>query len=97
MSLSTLRGAVKVHSAKKAKMIVPIPLIRPTEKEYQKHEYLVYDLLNDPTDVDSGMYKFTMPYFKDGSAEEVILAVQNLKKIITGANLVSGPSQYKLA
>jgi len=97
MSLSTLRGTTRAHSAKKHKIIVPIPLIRAEEKEYQQHQLLQYDLLTDPTDPDSVTYKFSMPYFKDGSAEEVIVAVQNFKKIIAGCNLNGGQYQYELA
>ena len=98
MSLSTMRGSsTKAHSAKWNTIPIPIPLVWPEDKKYGKHQLLQYDLLTDPNDPNSATYKFSMPYFKDGSTEEIIIAVQNLKKIIAGCSLNTGPAQYELA
>ena len=86
MSLSTLRGATatKAHGSKKAHIKTPIPLERPKERKYQKHEYISFKLKNNPGQANSGEYEFTIPFFHTGSPEETILLVQNISKIFLG-------------
>ena len=96
MSLSTLRGATatKAHGSKKAHIKTPIPLERPKERKYQKHEYISFKLKNNPGQANSGEYEFTIPFFHTGSPEETILLVQNITKIFLGLELTTGSAQY---
>ena len=99
MSLSTLRGAseTKAHASKNHRMNIPIPLERPKERKYQKHEYLSFKLKNQPTLANSSEYEFTMPFFLTGTPEETILMVSNLKKVFKGLNLTTGQAQFAIA
>ena len=92
MSLSTLFGAMatKAHGSKKAHIMTPIPLERPKERKYQKHEYISFKLKNNPGQANSGEYEFTIPFFHTGSPEETILLVQNINKIFLWFDLTTG-------
>ena len=98
MSLSTLRGATatKAHGSKKAHIKTLIPLERPMERKYQKHEYISFKLKNNPGQANSGEYEFTIPFFHTGSPEETILLVQNIQKIFLGLDLTTGSAQYTI-
>ena len=98
MSLSTLRGAseTKAHASKNHRMNIPIPLERPKERKYQKHEYLSFKLKNQPTLATSSEYEFTMPFFSTGTPEETILMVSNIKKVFKGLNLTTGQAQFAI-
>ena len=96
MSLSILQGATatKAHGSKKAHIKTPIPLERPKERMYQKHENISFKLKNNHGQANSGGYKFTIPFFHTGSPEETILLVQNITKIFLGLELTTGSAQY---
>ena len=79
------------------RIIAPIGLDRPKAKDLQKGEYHSYKLRNVPTDDKSPTYELSIPYFSTGTPEEWLKFRKNLKKVLTGQNVTSGPGCYLVA
>ena len=50
-----------------------------------------------PANENSSTYKLTVPFFRLGMPEELLLFIKSLKKVIVGQAIMSGPNQYLLA
>ena len=73
-----------------------IPLERPARKEATKYESLSSKLRSNPTDKGSTNYEITVPYFAAGTPEEVLNFIRDVKKVISGQNVTTGPQMYAL-
>jgi hypothetical protein len=90
-------GQTSKSNGKQTFLLPAISLDRPTVAEYQKHECLTFKLRSTPGDTTSAEYQLTVPFFSSGTPEEVLLFARNLRKVIKGQNVTSGPNQYALA
>ena len=69
----------------------PIPLRRvdiPTNTEK-----LTMKLRTDPADAASQTYELTVCIFKTGTSEEWLLFMKDLKRVITGQAIATGPNK----
>ena len=88
--------AAQVRSRKR--LIEPaIYLKRPLEKEYKKDGYLTCRLRTQPENENSPVYELNLPYFKEGSPEELLIFLQQMDKVIVGQNLNTPAQKYSLA
>ena len=74
-----------------------ISLDRPALKTLSKDNCLTFKLRSVPTDETSTTYELTVGYFKTGTPEELLLFLQQLRKIFTGQNVTTGPNCYAIA
>lgn len=81
-------------SPNKRKITPPIPLHRPEKKELHKGDYQTYKLRNVPTEEKSPTYELSIPYFSSGSCEEWLLFLKNVRKVLVGQNVTTGPASY---
>ena len=88
-----------VRSSKDARRIVNpiISLDRPTRANVSKSDSLTFKLRAIPTEVDSSTYELMVPYFKTGTPKELLMFIFDLRKIIAGQNVTTGPNQFALA
>lgn len=82
---------------KRRRLQAPISLDRPETKTLVKGQYETMKLRTAPTDNDSPTYELTLVYFGSGTPEEWLLFQRNLRKVIHGQNLTTGPAKYALA
>ena len=75
----------------------PIPLERSAYKDLQKDDYLTMKLRSIPNKSNSPVYELNVPYYKDGTPEEWLKFLVNLKKIIIGQDLTTGVTQFAMA
>ena len=100
MTFSTTIPTPKTtRSVKETRRIVNpiIPLDRPTRANVSKSDSLTFKLRAVPTEADSSTYELTVPYFKTGKPEELLNFIRDLRKIIVGQNVTTGPNQFALA
>ena len=75
-----------------------IGLDRPALKDkLNKTQCLTFKLRSTPADENSSTYELTVPFFRSGTPEELLLFIKSLKKVIVGQAITSGPNQYSLA
>lgn len=79
---------------RKKKQECVIPLGRPDKKELEKGSYETLRLYTDPGDTDSATYDVTVPYYGSGTPEEFLIFIKNVKKVLNGQNLTTGPQKY---
>lgn len=86
---------VKDHGGKR---FVPpiIPLERPEEKQLRKDQYLTFKLRSVPTDEASTTYDLSVPFFSNGSPEELLIFLNLLNRVFVGQNVTTGPQKYAL-
>jgi hypothetical protein len=81
-----------------ALQVPPIPLI--TEKDevdtQEKGSYLTVELRYTPADDDSKVYKKNIRYFKTGTPKQYIEFRADIKKVITGQAITTGPAQFAM-
>lgn len=84
-----------IHSKKR---YVPpvIPYERPVKKQLKKDEFLTYKLQSDPENSESPTYELTVPFFGTGTPEELLIFLRDIRKVIIGQNLHTGPTKYAL-
>ena len=74
-----------------------IGLQRPEKKELLPGDSKKIKLRTIPANDTSPQYELEVPIFRDGSLEEYLIFLRNLKKVFTGQNLTTGPQQYDTA
>ena len=84
-------------SPKKWIVIPVISFERPEVKELQKHEYLTFKLRSVPTDENSTTYDLTVPFFKSGTCEQLLICIRQLQQVLVGQNVTQGPGMYAVA
>ena len=91
-----MKVASQSLDAAKGKKFVPppIPFTRPVLQELKKNECLVMKLRSDPAVADSQTYDLTVKYFRTGTPEEWLLFRRDLKRILSGQNITTGPAKY---
>ena len=62
----------------------PILLDCLEPKELEKDQYMTFKLKTDPGSRNSAEYSLSVPYFRDGSPEEWLKFVMNLKRLFEG-------------
>ena len=77
-------------------LVPPIPLERPEKKKLDKSDYASFKLRNNPAEADSTQYEVTIKYFQTGSPEELLEFIRDIKRVIEGQNLTTGPTQFSL-
>ena len=85
-----------VRPATKQFVTPAINLDRPARKMLNKDDCLTFKLRSVPTDETSTTYELTVDYFKTGTAEELLLFLQNVRKIFSGQNVTNGPNRYAI-
>ena len=73
-----------------------IPLERPAETQHCKDQFLTFKLRSNPTDDASTTYDLSIPFFSTGSAEELLIFIQMVNRVISGQNVTDGPGRYAL-
>jgi hypothetical protein len=98
MTLTSYSSTPKIATTPKGKRYVSpaISLNRPARRELNKDEVLNFKLRTDPKDKDSTTYELTIGYFSKGTAEELLLFLRSVKKILKGQDVTTGPTQYAL-
>ena len=77
-------------------LVPPIPLERPEKKKLDKSDYATFKLRNDPAEANSTQYEIAIKYFQSGGPEEVLEFIRDIKRVIVGQNITTGPSQFSL-
>jgi hypothetical protein len=75
----------------------PIPLVRPEYAAPKKNESLTMKLRSNPTDDNSQTYELVVKFFKTGTAEEWLMFLRDLNKILVGQNITAAPAKYAMA
>ena len=75
----------------------PISLDRPEKKKLAKNEYLSLTLRTEPENADSQTYELSIRYFCEGSPEEWLVFQKDLRRILQGQNVTTGPPSYAMA
>ena len=75
----------------------PIPLERPEPKELEKDDYVTLKLKTVPRSSTSAEYSLNMLYFCNGTPEEWLKFLTNLKRVFNGQNLTTGPHKFSMA
>ncbi len=75
----------------------PISLDRPEKKKLAKNEYLSLTLRTEPENADSQTYELSIRYFREGSPEEWLVFQKDLRRILQGQNVTTGPPSYAMA
>ena len=98
MTLTSYSTTSKVTTTPKGRRYVSpaISLHRPARRELNKDEVLNFTLQTDPKNKDSTTYELTIGYFSKGTAEELLLFLRSVKKILKGQDITTGPAQYAL-
>ena len=74
----------------------PIPLKRPDDKELTKEQYMSLKLRSIPDKTNSPTYELTVAYFDDGTPEEWLKLLKNLKRVFVGQNLTTATTKYAM-
>jgi hypothetical protein len=72
----------------------PITLERPVVKDINKNGCLSLKLWSYPTNVNIQMYELTVKLFNSGTPEEWMVFLMELKRVIVGQNIKTGPGKY---
>ena len=83
-------------SARRKRIIAPITLACPEKPELVKGQYITLKLRSNPAEPGSPTYDLPLPYFVQGTPEEWLRFMRNLKKAIAGQNVTTGPTKYTL-
>jgi hypothetical protein len=75
----------------------PIPLERGDVPQVTKENSITLKLKTNPLDDHSGTYELTVPYFRDGTPEQLLKLFENFNRIFEGQNLTTGPKRYAMA
>ena len=88
-----------VYTQKKRVVVPPIPFERsPDEdKELQKHEYITFKLRSTPDDAESTTFDLTVPFFKSGTPEQLLITVRRMNQVLIGQHVTQGPGKYAIA
>lgn len=94
-----MKVAFKKDETMNTKRYVPpaIPLVGPESVEPMKNECLTMKLRSDPTDSSSQTYELTVKFFRTGSPEEWLVFCRDLKRVLAGQNITTGPPKYTMA
>lgn len=80
------------------KRFVPpvIPFERPGETQKRKDQFLTFKLRSVPTEEGSTTYDLSIPFFDQGSPEELLIFLNLLGKVFVGQNVTTGPQKYAI-
>eukprot|EP00957_Ditylum_brightwellii_P145641 11089131-Ditylum_brightwellii.AAC.1 len=67
---------------------------RPSPRQLERSQYHMYKLLTTPADTTSPIYKFSVPFFDEGTPEEWIKLQRRLQAVLKGQNAMQGPPSY---
>lgn len=89
---------LKTNKDQAGKKYVPpvIPLERPVENKKNKDQFLTFKLRSVPTEEASTTYDLSIPFFGDGSPEELLNFLNMLTKVFVGQNVTTGPGKYAI-
>jgi len=79
------------------RIILIIPFDRLEVTVLRKDQYLSFKLRSNPQDEASATYELTVPYYRSGTPEELLMFCENIQKVIVGQNITQGPAKYALA
>ena len=73
-----------------------IPLERPKTRDFKKNEVLTFKLRSNPKDENSLTYDLSIPFFREGTPEELLMFMTQVDKVIAGMNISDGPNKFAL-
>ena len=86
-----------VHDHGGKRFVPPvISLERPVESQKRKDQFLTFKLRSVPTEEASTTYDLSIPFFGNGSPEELLIFLNLLSKVFAGQNVTTGPGKYAI-
>ncbi len=73
-----------------------IPFERPEESKKRKDQFLTFKLRSVPTEEGSTTYDLSIPFFDQGTPEELLIFLNLLGKVFVGQNVTTGPQKYAI-
>ena len=73
-----------------------IGLDRPSKTQIKKDECVTFKLRSSPTDENSLTYEVMVPFFRNGTPEELLVFLKQVRRVIVGTNTTEGPNKYAL-
>ena len=86
-------GFPKQHQPSKALVSPPIPFAKE-EHELKKGEYTTVKLRTVGNDPNSATREISVPYFKNGTPEELLIFFKTFQQIVVGQNLNTPAKKY---
>ena len=97
LSTSVLQSNPSNQFKKNGLQPPPIPYERQERsKDKDREDVSTFKLRTNPTDKDSQIYDMKVLTFKSGTVEEYILWKKDLKKVLMGQNVTSGPNKFAM-
>jgi len=89
----------KTHQPRKdGRCLLPlvIPLNLPTKIDLKKDKFLTFKLHTNPNQDNASTYDLAVPFFSQGSVEELFICNKNVLHVCQGQNITDGSGQYTL-
>ena len=78
-------------------IVPPIPLEHPDKKELKKGTFVMIELKSMPEQQNSQVYKREVPYFDQGTPEELLEWLSGLEAVMVGQNITSPEAKLQMA
>ena len=75
------------------KQFKPTILLEKVQVEYSKANYVIIKIKTIPEDAASLLQEVQMPYFKDGTPDQLLDFLEKLNLVMKGQNLTTGLSE----
>lgn len=75
-------------------VIPPIPFEREQDEAYAKGQFVVMRLRASPQDDKSPTHDVQVPYFYDGTCEQLLEFIEKVRAVCVGQALVTGPQKF---
>ena len=75
-------------------VIPPIPFDREEDEAYAKGRFVVMRLRANPQDDKSPTHDVQVPYFYDGTCEQLLEFIEKVRAVCVGQALVTGPQKF---
>ena len=72
----------------------PIPLFKSEQKAYEKGKYMTLKLRSIPNDEHSPTHEIQVPYFKQGTCEELLEFLEKVHAVIVGQNMTTAAARF---
>jgi hypothetical protein len=96
MPASFSKPATSKQAGNKRYVTPVIGFERPDKKSIKKDECVTFKLRSSRADENSLTYELTVPFFRSGTPEELLIFLKLVKRVIAGTNTTTGPNQYAL-
>ena len=75
-------------------IVPPIPLQKLDESAYVQGSYMTVKLRSVPADDKSPTHEIQVPYFKSGTAEQLLDFIDKVTAVCVGQNFTDGPQKF---